>query len=474
MTATRSFFASLRARAFAPVDNASLVFFRIAFGLLMTWEVCRYFQRGWIARYWIEPQFFFSYYGFSWVHPWPGIGMYIHWAVLGVLALFISVGFLYRVSAALFFVGFTYSFLLDQTNYLNHFYLVCLLSFLLIFMPAHGALSLDAWLRPRLRSQIAPAWTLWLLRLQIGVVYFFGGVAKISPDWLRGEPMRNWMARTTDFPIFGRFFRDEWAVYTVSYGGLLLDLFIVPCLLWRRTRIPAFVLAVVFHLVNARLFQIGIFPWLAIAATTLFLSPDWPRRALSRFRSSMGSTPAVASEILPARHRTLVLSLVAAYTAIQLLVPLRHLLYPGQADWTYEGHRFSWRMKLHQRNARARFHVIDDNNGQGSEVSPHSFLSRRQAAKMAARPDMILQFAHFLAEKLPRQGPKPLRVEGRVMAWLNGRTPQRFVDPGVNLAAEPRTLGPAPWILPLTEPLPAFPLDDLKPLKIKGDESDGE
>ena len=136
----------------------------------------------------------------------------------------------------------------------------------------------------------------------------------------------------------------------------------------------------------------------------------------------------------------MILTLVAIYAGLQFLVPLRHLLYPGQADWTYEGHRFSWRMKLHQRNARARFYVIDDNNGQGAEVSPHSFLSRRQAAKMAARPDMILQFAHFLREKLPRQGPKPLRVEGRVMAWLNGRLPQRFVDPSVNLAAEPRTL----------------------------------
>ncbi|HWM26293.1 MAG TPA: HTTM domain-containing protein [Chthoniobacterales bacterium] len=454
MTATGSSLTTLRARAFAPVDNASLVFFRIAFGLLMTWEVCRYFQRGWIARYWIEPQFFFSYYGFSWIQPWPGAGMYIHWAALGVLALFITAGFFHRLSATLFFLGFTYCFLLDQATYLNHFYLVSLLSFILIFLPAHGAFSLDAWLRPRLRSQTTPAWTLWLLQFQIGVVYFFGGIAKISPDWVRGEPMRSWMARATDFPLLGRFFRDEWAVYTLSYGGLLLDLLIVPCLLWRRTRIPAFAVAVIFHLTNARLFEIGIFPWLAIAATALFLPPDWPRRALSRFRPGKGSAPATAPEMSPSNHPALVLSLLAVYAVIQLLVPLRHVLYPGSVDWTYQGHRFSWRMKLHNRDAWARFHVMDDNSGQAVEVNPSSYVSHRQAAKMATSPDMILQFAHFLREKLPRQGPKPLRVAAHVITSVNGRIPQRFVDPSVDLAAEPRTLGPAPWILPRAEPLP--------------------
>lgn len=470
-TDPNSFLQKLWRRALAPVDNASLVFFRIAFGLLMVWEVCRYFQYGWIPRQWIEPQFLFTYYGFSWVKPWPGNGMYIHWAVLGALAAFIALGFLYRISVALFFLAFTYCFLLDQATYLNHFYLVCLLSFLLIFLPAHRALSIDALIRPRLRAQTTPASTLWLLRLQIGVVYFFGGIAKISPDWLRGEPMRAWMARSPDFPVLGRFFREEWAVYLVSYGGLFLDLLIVPFLLWRRTRIAAFAVAVIFHLINARLFQIGIFPWLGIAATALFFSPDWPRQLLRRLRPNKTSVAAPASELPAAKYPALVLSLVAIYAAIQFLVPLRHFLYPGRVDWTYEGHRFSWRMKLHDRNARARFHVIDDNSGQTADVNPRAFLSRFQASKMAARPDMILQFAHFLREKLPRRGPKPLRVEARVLASLNGRKPQLFLNQGVDLAAQPRTLSHAPWILPLTEPLPASPAESIRAARPNLDDS---
>lgn len=442
---------------FAPVDIATLVFFRIAFGALMTWEVCRYFAYGWIPRYWIEPQFLFKYYGFSWVHPWPGNGMYIHWAVLGVLAVLITTGFLYRFAVPLFFLLFTHSFLLDQALYLNHLYLVCLLAFLLCFMPANRAFSIDAWLWPRIRSQATPAWTIWMLRFQMGVVYFFGGVAKISPDWLRGEPMRNWMSRRTDFPLIGQFFREEWAVYLISYGGMLLDLLIVPFLLWRRTRIAAFVVAIIFHLMNARMFQIGIFPWLGIAATAMFFPPDWPRRIVNWLgdekKRKAKKTAAAAAPMVP-RFSGIALALLAAYAAIQLLLPLRHLLYPGRADWTYEGHRFSWRMKLHDREARAKFYVIDENSHRQSEVRPLAYLGRMQASKMAARPDMILQFAHYLATKLPRTGPKPHRIEARVLASLNGRKPQLLIDQNVNLAAQPRTLWHVPWILPLTEPLP--------------------
>ena len=453
---SRSFFSRIARATFAPVDIASLVFFRIAFGALMTWEVCRYFAYGWIGRYWIEPQFLFKYYGFSWVHPWPGNGMYIHWAVLGVLAVFITTGFLYRVAVPLFFLLFAHSFLLDQALYLNHLYLVCLLALLLTFMPANRAFSIDAWLWPRIRSQTTPAWTIWMLRFQMGVVYFFGGVAKISPDWLRGEPMRNWMSRKTDFPLIGQFFREEWAVYFISYGGLLLDLLIVPFLIWRRTRVAAFIVAVIFHLMNARMFQIGIFPWLAIGATAMFFPPDWPRRIVNWLgdkRKRKPKQPASDAPLMP-RFAGTALTFIGLYVAIQVLLPLRHVLYPGRADWTYEGHRFAWRMKLHDRDARAKFYVIDESSYRQSEVPTRVFLRRMQANKMAARPDMILQFAHFLRDKLPRTGDKPLRVEARVLASLNGRKPQLLIDQNVNLAAEKRTLWHVPWILPLTEPLP--------------------
>jgi vitamin K-dependent gamma-carboxylase len=461
MSSLKTFFAKLQNAAFRRVDIASLVFFRIAFGLLMIRQTCFYLLHNRIAHLWIEPRFLFKYYGFSWVNPPPGNGLYILWAVLALLAVFIAAGFLYRSSALLFCLGFTYTFLLDEALWVNHRYLICLFSFLLIFVPAHRALSIDAWLNPKLRSQTTPAWAIWLLRAQMGVVYFFAGIAKIMPDWVRGEPMRVWLARTAEFPIFGRYFREQWAVYSLSYAAMLFDLLIVPFLIWRRTRIAAFCVAVCFHLLNFQLFTIGIFPWLAIAATTLFLSPSWPRRVLSIL--GIKTTAPVVEEIrpTPTTKERVVLALVLGYIAIQLLVPMRPFFYRGGIEWAEEEHRFSWRMMLTGRWVHAYFYVEDPNSGQTFQAMPNDYLLPYQVFRMGWRPDMLVQYAQYLAKVMPRTGPKPLRVEARVLVALNGRKPRLFIDQNVDLAAEKRPWGRPRWLLEIHEPLPDTPADPL-------------
>jgi vitamin K-dependent gamma-carboxylase len=446
MRASRAFLLNIRNRAFAPVDIAALVFFRIAFGCLMIWHVCWYFSNNRIAHYWLEPRFLFKYYGFSWVHPWPGHGVYIHWAVLGVLALFIATDFRYRASAALFWLGYTYAFLLDEALWVNHRYFICLFSFLLTFVPANRAFSIDAWINPNLQSQTTPAWTLWLPRVQMGVVYFFAGVARLSPDWLRGEPMRVWLARNTHFPIIDRFFHEKAAVYSFSYAALLFDLCIVPLLFWRRTRLAAFCAALCFHLLNVSLFNISVFPWLAIAGTTLFLSPSWPRRVFSLFgKGRPQATMGQAERLTPARQRA-VLALVILYIAIQVLLPLHPFFNQGGMEWKHSEHHFSWRMLSEIESVRAYFYVTDPNSGETLQALPEDYLNSWQIGRMGWQPDMLLQFAHYFAKVMPRTGPKPLIVEGRVYLSINGRKPEFIIDPNVDLAAESRTLGRPRWV----------------------------
>ena len=223
---------------FRPVDIASLVFFRIIFGSIMLWEVFRYISYERIDDYWFEPKFNFTYWGFHWVTPWPSSAlMHFHLYVLVLLSICIIIGFCYRLAATLFFIGFTYTFLLENTLYLNHLYLVILLIFLIIWMPAHRAFSLDSWLRPSIRSATTPVWSVWLLRLQVGIPYFYGGLAKINPDWLRGVPLNSWLERRADLPFLGPMLVEPWAPYFFSYSGLAIDLLIVPLLICRRTRV---------------------------------------------------------------------------------------------------------------------------------------------------------------------------------------------------------------------------------------------
>ncbi|MEM6337134.1 MAG: HTTM domain-containing protein [Bacteroidota bacterium] len=357
-------------RLFAPVDIASLVYFRIVFGAVMLWEVTRYFQHDWIRRYWIEPAFNFTYYGFEWAKPLPGDAMYGLWFALGLCALAIMVGFAYRAATVLFFLGFTYSFLLEQARYLNHFYLVSLIAFLMIWLPAHRRWSLDARANPKLRTDTVPAWTLGILQFQIAIVYFFGGVAKLNPDWLQARPIGRWLAARGDLPLVGPWLETVAAGYFFAYSGLLFDLLIVPALLWKRTRVLAFFAAVGFHLTNAVIFEIGIFPWFGLAATALFFPPDWPRRFVGWAGGLVGRIPATPSVGANGRgrfspmYRRAILAFVLAWGVVQVGLPLRHWMYPGSPSWTEEGHNWAWHMKLRSKKATATFY------GTGYPVRP--------------------------------------------------------------------------------------------------------
>ncbi len=467
----RALLNALVARLFAPVDNSSIVFFRIAFGLIMLWEVQRYLSYGWVASEYIDTQYLFPYVGFEWVKPWPGIGMYLHYYALAILAICIMVGFYYRISAALFFVGVTYIFLLDKAHFLNHMYLVSLISFLLIFVPANQAFSIDARRRPSIRSDTAPAWALVLLVTQVSIIYFYGGLAKLNADWLRGEPMRTWLRDESGLPIIGRLVTDEWFVYLVSYTGLLLDLFIVPLLLWPKTRWFAVIALVIFHRFNAALFSIGIFPMFATAAIVLFLPPEWPRRIATSVRSMFAPqhrrtsrvrgarrgevpTPAIPRSV-PFMQRSasqrIAVGCIVAYVGFQLIFPLRHHLYQGNPAWTDQGDRFAWRMMLHSKVGEVTFEVTDPSTGTKWDVDPSTYLTSHQLGNMESQPDMIVQFSHFLADEWQRDGYDNVEVRALSSISLNARDPYPIVDPRVDLAAVNLDIWNASWITSLDE-----------------------
>lgn len=439
---------------FAPVDISSIIFFRIIFGLILFIEVLRYFSHGWIGPYWIEPTHLFAYWPFDFLKPLPGDGMYFLFMLMGALAICIMVGLFYRVSMTLFFVCFTYMFLLDQTLYLNHFYLVVLVSFLMIFIPAHRAGSLDSRFRPAIQSQTAPAWSLWLLRFMIGIAYFYGGVAKINPDWLQGEPLRMWLSGSSKVPILGPFLQYDWMIYFLSYSGLLLDLLIIPVLLIRPLRKWGFLCILIFHLLNTQLFSIGIFPWFMIAATTLFLDPGWYRNLISTLKAKPSQVTVSATrmpDILLPKHK-IILAALGLWMAIQMALPLRHFFIDGNVHWTEQGHLYAWHMKLRSKRGKGNYLAKDKKTGQEYFVSPADYLLPRQISKMNRDPHLIWQFCQWVKEDYKSKG-MDVAVYANIKASLNGRKYQQLVDSTVDLAAQPIPIMPAKWIVPLQTPL---------------------
>ena len=428
-----------------PVDGASLAVFRMAFGLLMAWEVVRYLGYDRLRRYWVEPAFHFSYPGFGWVRPLPEPWLTVAWVALGGLALCVAAGAAFRVTAMLFTLGFAYFFLLDPANYLNHLYLVCLVSGLLAASPAHQMWSVDAARQPGWARERVPASGLLSLRALVALVYVFAALAKCNPDWLQAQPLLIWMEERHDVAVLGPLLAWDPTAWVMSYAGLALDLAAAPLLLWRRTRVAAVAVLSSFHLMNALVFDIGIFPWMMLAADLLFLSPDWPRRLL-RLRPA-----------LPGRHHRPIpfagnLALVVFF-GVQVALPLRHLAYPGRPSWTEEGHWFAWHMKLRTKRGRVRFFVEDASDGPAEIVYPRALLSDRQDRKVRGHPELLRQLAWHLRQQAEAEGRSvQVRVESRVS--LNGRPQQALIDPTVDLSREPWTWAPAPWIVPLAHLLP--------------------
>jgi vitamin K-dependent gamma-carboxylase len=448
--------ASLSRLLGARVDIASLVVFRVIFGLLMIEATARFAWRGWITEYFHTPRYFFTYHGFEWVRPWPAPWMHVHYAVMGLCAAGIALGFFYRVSAALFFLLFTYAHLIDKTNYLNHYYLVSLLALLVVFMPLHAALSLDARRRPEIRRASAPALCLWLLRFQIGAVYFFGGVAKLKPDWIvHAQPLTIWLGASTEIPLLGPLFDFKATARAMSVAGLVFDLSAPFLLSWRRARPFAYAAVVAFHLLTARLFNLGMFPWLMIAFGSIFFPPSWPRRWLPARWLPAERAPepeeGPASDWLGSPLRKAAL---AAFMGLQILLPLRHWLYPGNPCWTEEGFRFSWNVMLMEKNGDITFTVTDPATAQTWIVDLNEYLTRQQIRMMSTQPDMILAFAHHLADDFRRRGRPGVEVRADAHVSLNGRPPQQLIDPSVDLTRHEEGLHPKRWILPLAEARP--------------------
>ena len=440
------------ARLNEPRDAAGLAAFRILLGGLLCFSVARFWSYGWIDEVYIQPRFHFTYFGFDWVKPWPGVGMYVHFAIMGAAALCLCVGLWSQLAALLFFFSFTYAELIEKASYLNHYYFVSLVALLLAAMPCGASFSLDAVLRRRRGRPpaVARAWCYALLRAQLAILYFFAGLAKLNPDWLlSAQPLGTWLSLHADAPLLGPWLAAPVTAYVASYAGALFDLTIPLWLSLRRTRPYAYAVVLVFHIGVWLLFPIGVFSWVMIVSTTLFFDPGWPRRLLRRMGAGPLDADGAASGSTGAWLSPGRAGLVAAYLVLQAVLPLRHLLYPGNVNWHEQGFRFAWRVMLIEKAGQVQFNVVTDADDRRFVVYPREQLTPLQYKMMSTQPDMIQQFARHLKQTFLAEGHDHVRVYADAWASLNGRPRQRLIDPTVDLADAPWSLAPKSWILPL-------------------------
>jgi len=318
--------------------------------------------------------------------------------------------------------------------------------------------------------------------------------------------MKVWLSARTDFPLIGSLFSQEWVALFASYASIALDILAAPFLIIRATRPYAFIGLTLFHLLNSNWFGIGIFPWFMIVATTLFLDPDWPEKliltvkdanltgkiifaasglitglfALRMFESlnplifSIGFMAGLVVAYLVAsiifkqaeapidkashkknkkgkikRNQTVIV-LLSIWMSIQILLPLRNFIIPGDALWTEEGHRFAWRMLLRTKYGTINYIIDYLKTGERIEINAQDEIESWQYNRFGGTSHLIHEYAKYLVKD---RNPEDVRIRAQTSVSLNGRDPQPIIDSSIDLSKENIIQWHADWILPLRQPL---------------------
>ncbi len=430
------------------VSIAPLVVFRIAFGALMFLSTLRFILKGWVYDMYIKPEHFFPFYGFEWLSPLSANGMYAVFCLMLIAALFIMFGLFYRASTTTFFLLFTYAELIDKTNYLNHYYFISLVSFLIIFLPAAKAYSLDNRIFKRAALTNVPNYWIWTIKLQVLIVYFFAGIAKLNYEWLfEAQPLRIWLPAQNHLPVVGGLMDELWVAYFFSWFGCIYDLFIPFFLIRRRTVFIAYIFVVVFHLATRALFNIGMFPYIMIALTVIFFPEEFHKKLLSflpRFNSSI-NTGQYSTTLI---KRKMFFYVMGVFFFFQILMPFRYIAYPGKLFWTEQGFRFSWRVMLMEKAGTNFFYVEDKTTGKKIEISNCDYLTPMQEKMMSTQPDMMLQYARIIKSDYEKKGMKNIAIKADAFVTLNGGGSRRFIDSSIDLSNVNDDFNNKNWILP--------------------------
>jgi len=336
---------------------------------------------------------------------------------------------------------------MQKASYNNHYYLLILISSFMCIVPANRYLSVDAKQNPEIASFKMPNWAKWIFIAQMAVVYTYGSIAKLYPDWLDTSVMKQLMMAKEHYYIIGDLLQQTWIHYILAYGGIAFDGLIIPLLLFKPTRKLAFIAGIFFHMFNAIVFQVGIFPFLSLAFCLFFFDTKTIHQLFLKskpfYDSQEISTPNYAKFLKP---------ILVTYFVIQLVLPIRHWFISGDVLRTEEGHRLSWRMMLRTKSGGINYKVIDKATGKATFIPYHNLVSSKQSRLLATKPDVIWQFIQHLKKKYKTEGKSVEIYAVNSKISVNGGKYTPFIDPKVDLTTiEWNTFTHSDWILDQTE-----------------------
>ena len=377
-----------------PVPNISITLFRTVFSFILLIQTCYFISSGFIEHNIIEPFMLFPF--ITGLKPIPE--MYL--MILSYIMLIANIGMLFnktaRISTLFFLCSFTYFWLLDKSYFNNHYYFMSLICFILLLVERNSSFKTHNYVN-RL--------SLFALQAMVLITYLIAGINKLNPYWLIDlQPVAFILENKCDVTE-NTFFITPLLIVLITYGGVLFDLLIGFLLFYKRMKPLAFILIIVFNIMNYFLFldnsEIGVFPFIMISTLILFINPEYLTKIFK------------IKQQVKYKHDShhLLKYFIMAFLILQVILPFRHLLFKGHVDYNGIGQRFSWRMKSmcktpttegiiqfsviekQSKKQIAHFHLLNmQEQFAQSGIHENLYLTENQITKLLYYPDLIPVF----------------------------------------------------------------------------------
>ena len=204
--------------------------------------------------------------------------------------------------ASIYIAGFvTYNLFLSRMHFWHNRAFLAVLFVGLALLPLGRVWSIDSALRSRrhlaVRTGLAPLWPLMLMRFEVVAVFVGSGISKmLDADWWGGTVTRlrvvQWRAVAADRgvpeDVLDLLATEGFHIWFAKVA-VLTELVIAVGLLYRRTRLGAVWIAVLFHISIEIVASVQVFSFAALAALVIWVTPSQRDRTVILRGNSIGA-----------------------------------------------------------------------------------------------------------------------------------------------------------------------------------------
>lgn len=182
---------------------------------------------------------------------------------------------------------------------------------------------------------------------------------------------------------------------------------------------------------TATLFQIGLFPWIMIVSSLIFITDEEWQRLFNYFKIPTSAAPLITKSTTAVSNS--LIGFFGIHFLIQLALPLRPFFYDENNRWTERHYRFAWNVMLVEKSGSTIFRIKEHDTGRTWTAYPKDYLTITQEKQMSFQADMIWQFSRFLQAVYKEKGISNFSIYVDCWVSFNGSLSKLYLPRNLDL-----------------------------------------